>query len=190
MTDTTKRYRGRIKSIIGYEGLYEAHGNGLIWSVLSGKYIGSVNKRGYKLSVLVKNGVKTSFPAHRLIALYFVKNSLNKPYVNHINGIKDDNRPVNLEWCTAKENCQHAFRTGIKVIAKGSKNPMYGRYGFNSNKGKPVNQIDLVTKKVLHTWGSASDAARNLGISRSNITALCRNQNVKSTKFIFQYQNK
>jgi len=189
MNTDKKQYKLLKKKIIGYEGLYEAHSNGLIWSILSSKYIGSVNKNGYKLSVLVKNGVKTSFPAHRVIALYFIKNPLNKPYVNHINGIKDDNRPVNLEWCTAKENSNHSFNTGLSVIPKGTKNPMYGRVGYSSNKGKEVLMINKETNKVVRSFGSALQASVNIGKSRAAITANCRGESMVRGNFIFKYSN-
>ncbi|RHZ65478.1 hypothetical protein Glove_315g82 [Diversispora epigaea] len=55
----------------------------------------------------------------------FIPNPDNKPYVNHINGIKYNNRTVNLEWVTLKENAE---RSNISTYCKGKQNITDGWY--------------------------------------------------------------
>lgn len=71
-------------------------------------------KIGYSIVTLSKNGKSYKEYIHRLVAKTFLSNPLNKEYVNHKDGNKQNNCVSNLEWCTPSENNYHAFQTGLK----------------------------------------------------------------------------
>ena len=75
----------------------------------------NIDKDGYPQLCLSGGYKKKRFSAHRLVATHFIPNPKNKPQVNHINGIKTDNRVENLEWVTAAENNLHKYRV-LKMI--------------------------------------------------------------------------
>ena len=98
------REDGMVKNITGH------------FNAKKGWHLGS-NTGGYR-NVKVP-GFKSMQHVHRLVAKAFIPNPENKEQVNHINGVKNDNRVCNLEWNTAQENIQHAVATGLKVEKKG-----------------------------------------------------------------------
>ena len=73
------------------------------------------NGKGYLRIKLTKDTKSKRYMLHRLIAETFIPNPFSKKYINHINGIKSDNRIENLEWCTQSENCKHAWKTGLRT---------------------------------------------------------------------------
>lgn len=80
------------------------------WSPMKPK----IADNGYHRISINNNNYKKELPIHRLVALCFIPNPDNKPYINHINGIKTDNDAKNLEWVTTSENLKHAYDTGLK----------------------------------------------------------------------------
>jgi len=98
---------------------------------------------GYKTTKKI-NG--QSYFVHRLVAEYFVENKEDNPFVNHINEDKLDNRYINLEWVTQKENCK-----------KHSKNISHPRKVIQRKlSGEFVASYDSVTK-----------AAKAIGVTRT-----------------------
>jgi hypothetical protein len=84
------------------------------------------DKNGYLYICLWENGKQYFKTVHRLVATAFISNPQGKPQINHINGDKENNRVSNLEWCTGKENCQHAYNTGLHVITKETRKKLRG----------------------------------------------------------------
>ena len=68
------------------------------------------DKNGYKMLCLYNNRIHKNIKVHRLVALAFIPNPDNKPQVNHVDENKTNNHVSNLEWVTAKENCNHGTR--------------------------------------------------------------------------------
>jgi hypothetical protein len=73
----------------------------------------TVNDDGYpqiKICVDGTAGSSKSFKVHRLVAAEFIPPVAGKPFINHKNGVKNENDVENLEWCTFRENVIHGYR--------------------------------------------------------------------------------
>lgn len=103
----------KAAAVAGYEGLYSVTDDGQVFSHYSYRFL-RANKlsNGYLVVALHRNGIQRTRSIHRLVAAAFCTNPDRKPSVNHINGDREDNRAVNLEWCTAKENTRNGMERG------------------------------------------------------------------------------
>jgi len=72
-----------------------------------------INKDGYYEIRVTQNGVRKGKRIHRIWAECFLDNPNGYNVINHINGIKTDNFPSNIEWCTSQQNTEHAKNKGL-----------------------------------------------------------------------------
>ena len=124
-----------------------------------------INHDGYLRIQLWNKNECEYVSIHRLIAETFIENNEGKPFVNHIDGNKQNNMVENLEWCTQKENIKHAFDTGLSTH-------------------RPHNwcilskSVDQYTKsgQYIKTFPSTMEVERELGIPHSTVSNVCNNK--------------
>jgi len=107
-----------------HPGLLRIDREGRVWrSKKGGGWVRAESlARSYYQVRVQHDGVRYYVTAARLVWQYFNGDIVDGLCINHINGIKLDNRPENLELVTYSENIKHAFRTGLKD-QYGQKNP-------------------------------------------------------------------
>lgn len=165
------------KNIEGYEGVYQVSNFGEIKNIKTNRILkAGINSDGYYCVVLRKNNNQKSFKVHRLVAQAFICNPENKKQVNHKNGVKTDNRAINLEWNTCKENINHAWKNNL---AKGK----YKGYG---NRATKIAQLDN-DNNVLAIYMSTRLASEMNKISETAINNCLRGIAETSGGFKWRY---
>lgn len=112
-----------LAPVVGFEGLYSASNNGMVWahpkkSRLTGRWLKErTDNCGYRYVCLFKDGIRKYPKVHRVVLMAFSGGDAPPLQVNHINGNKQDNRILNLEWITASANRKHAWATGLQVAS-------------------------------------------------------------------------
>ena len=154
----------------GQETDYSVSTEGEVRKDTTNYILSQSSQQDYKFVGLIINGRQKRMRVHRMVALAFIDNPDNKPYVNHINGNRSDNNVENLEWVTPSENTQHAVDTGL----------------FKSSRARAVVQYNLNGEQMA-TFESASEAARQTGGSQSKITMCCRRQRDSANDYQWRY---
>lgn len=190
------------KDVVGYEGLYKVSDKGNVYSqkrtIIQKAKNGSFSTHTYgggKIKPLRQNNGYFTVnlcgkirPVHRLVAEAFLPADSDRPYVNHIDGNKGNNDISNLEWCTAKENMQHAFKTGLLRVntpAHISAARENVKKATESNK-VPVMQIDN-DGNIINVFPSIIEASRATGTNAAHICQCAKGRHKTSGGYVWRY---
>jgi hypothetical protein len=182
--------RGVYKSSFGYKWELDKNEDleDEIWKEInienedtSGYYVSSLGRFKNKKGVIMKDykphhsgyiylrvNIK-KYALHRLIALTFIENPEKKPFVNHVDGNKLNNKVENLEWLTCSENNIHAHKIGLN---KGNK--------------REIIQYDLEMNQI-QKFTTIKTASEKLSISLSCIKDVLKGKQKSTKGFIFKY---
>ena len=163
------------KDVVGYEGLYQVSNMGRVKSLNYNHtkkpriLKQSLNSREYcVINLCKKSGGKTE-SVHVLIAKTFIPNLENKPTVDHINTIKQDNRVCNLRWATAIEQMSGNEITHNRMKEIGR---TYGKVNIKKAIESCKKRVKCITTNKI--FNSIVEAGRYYGISNQHISSCCR----------------
>ena len=125
----------RWKDVVSYEEYFMVSNHGDIWSKRTNKLLKqTLNKNGYPCvasKIGGRKGKAICLKVHRVVAEVFLESPDKEltdwaedsyygvVQINHIDGNKENNHISNLEWCSGKENIQHALDNNLLPVRKG-----------------------------------------------------------------------
>jgi hypothetical protein len=185
------------KDVAGFEGHYMVSSIGNVKSVdkkvkggksglklKKGKILKQITTyRGYKRVSMSRDGKSKHFFVHRLMAIAFLENPENKPYINHKDGKKINNVIDNIEWCTPQENSIHLYHV-LKYSLPPESRERSNEYQRKRMValGKPIKCIE---DNALYI--SVQQAADTYGITRRGIRWLIQNNKTSKSGKTFCY---
>lgn len=150
----------RVDEHLPVGDVYEASSHGRIRKK-GGDLVALVEQHGYLVVRLNLFGWQKNFKVHRLIAATFLGQMPSpEAQVNHISGIKTDNRACNLEWVTPVDNVAHARENGLLTLG-------------SRRKSAKLTEQDVVAIRHKRACGVKLKAlADEFGVSEPTIKAL------------------
>ena len=166
------------KDIPEYDGLYQASDYGRIFSVKNNCILKQLlGTKDYMLVRLYKKGIGKTLRVHRLVWETFNGPIPKGIQVNHINEIKSDNRLLNLNLMSCKENCNW-----------GTRNKRLSDKWINTKKqSKEVSQYTL-TNELIKIWPSQGEIQRQLGYTQGKISLCCNHKIDSAYGYIWRFK--
>ena len=118
--------------------------------------------RGYLSVGIYQNGHRTTHYVHRVVAELYIPNLHNKPFVNHVDGNKHNNRFDNLEWVTAKENSQHSITTLRKEMGERHSRAVVPDRIVRYIKKCRENNLEPDYERIARTYGVGTRHIKNI----------------------------
>lgn len=108
----------KLMSIPEFPGYFASRGGEIFSNKKDGTTLIQLKPRldsaqRYLMVKLCNKGDNRHRYIHKLMVATYLDNASEKPCINHINGVKTDNRINNLERCTNHENILHARKLGL-----------------------------------------------------------------------------
>lgn len=162
------------QDVLGWEGVYQVSNRGRVkrikpargtrpGRILSTSY---KNAYGYPVCVLRDGDRREACLVHRLVAAVFIGPCPEGHEVNHANGVRDDNRPENLEYVTRAENNQNILDRGVPV---GAASPDYDVKGSN-NPASKLTEPKVKWLRKEHAAGRSLDyLAERCGVTKEAV---------------------
>ncbi len=168
------------RDIPGFEGFYQASSEGRVRSIdrfdnrnrflqshLLKPAFAGMRKYPRLFVVLSCDGIHKSCLVHGLVTLAFIGEVPEGKQVNHLDGNPLNNRLVNLEYVTPKENIHHAYEHGLKPIGSEHHKAIF-------------TEADIPVIRARHAQGeSMASIARSLNVSKSAVDHIVNRRNWK-----------
>lgn len=186
------------KPILDWEGLYEVSNKGRFRSLpkqiirnngrvqtFKGKILHpSLDKEGYVQISVAHEGRTIKKKGHRVVAESFIGRIPDNMEINHINGVKNDNRVENLEIVTKSENISHAYSILDRDNGACKLQKKICKYSIKPRKSQ---KSPAIKDELLDTLDGINFASRNTGIIVSSIQACLKGKQKTAGGFIWEY---
>lgn len=183
------------RPVVGYEESYEVSNKGRVKSLIRGKGILKPDKHsnGY-ISVELFRGKEAKHKRiliHRLVALAFIPNPNNLPFVNHKDESRDNNCVENLEWITHRDNLMYGTAPQRRMAHINYADPKRAEIARINGKAvsRPVDQFTR-SGEYIQSFESAKAASVATGVHHSHLLECCMEKRKTSGGYIWKYKRK